>query len=174
LSAECEGSSLPLGETDRSVTDSGFLRVVPGPEVEKQYLGGYVRILSLEFYVKGFLLTWVAYAIPEETIQIALQRPEVAKYVTDWEAEDAIRFPEAANETREANKFWRRRSALSRALAPVPPSASDEHSSVYTCRSMSTEGAATVRGTAHLTPGLATETHLLSIKLGDAEFTVSV
>lgn len=155
------------------VEDSGFLRTVPGPDEEKPYLDGYIRVLSVELYRAGIIVTWYAHSLSEEPYREVLRRPEVVEELEQVARRERNRqdVPEHVQETtiRMAQRF-----VVERFLFPTGAPAVDALRNEYQWRSSSMSGRIGFRGTVYFVPGLAPDAHQLTITLGEARFTLDV
>jgi hypothetical protein len=64
-------------ENQWRIEDSTFLRLLPGPTEEHDYLGGRMRLISLELYEEGALVTWHLHALPRSVYEEAARHPDV-------------------------------------------------------------------------------------------------
>jgi hypothetical protein len=64
-------------ENQWRIEDSTFLRLIPGPSEERDYRGGRMRLISLELYEEGTLITWHLHALPRSVYEEAVRHPDV-------------------------------------------------------------------------------------------------
>jgi hypothetical protein len=75
----CVTSADGRAESQWRIEDSTFLRLLPGPTEEHDYVGGRMRLISLEVevYEEGTLVTWHLHALPRSVYDEEARHPDV-------------------------------------------------------------------------------------------------
>lgn len=164
------------------VEESDFLQMIPGPTDDRPCRGGRLRLLSLELYREGVILTFLAHAYAPHAHRDALdalqQQPDFASYVEKALAQERGK---TAHRPRLAQFVpdewtaisWHIEHAVRDWLVPTPQVA-DDKGNTYRRRYQSFTGITAYRSTLTLLPGVQPDARMLSIRFGEQTFTVPI
>lgn len=163
------------------VVQSDFLQMIPGPNEDRLYRGGKLRLLSIELYQKGIVVTWLAHSYSRsahaEAIEALRQDPNFAEYVEDAFTEEGgsqIHLPPAPFVPEEWTAIsWHIENAVREWLVPMPD-VTDDRGNAYRPRHGSSEGETAYRETWTLEPGIPPNAHVLILRFRDERFTVPI
>jgi hypothetical protein len=165
-------TDLSADDSHWPIEDSGFLRLIVASDEEQPYHGGRIRLLLLELYRAGMILTWLLDGLPDRVFEEGARHPDVVAAVARQAEQDHARG--ASGESRYHNRTFAEEFEVSIHLHPHVTRVTDDLGNLYAHPRSQSSGYRVMRGMVHVRPALHPDARRLTIEIGAATFELEI